>query len=245
MGSLFYKTGGKFNINKILKRMEKNCSKPASNSKALWKLRHATRIKSDNKRTEIMLEKSVAMLAKNEHMSDWFNQCPTASGIVCSNSDKKRSVDLVRWNVTDKSACLIELKCGSDNPCKAIKQILRYGAAYLYCRKHRDKLPVKDRPILDARQITLCVLAPAHFYGSDSKIEKCFKKAQEGLREFNAKPLIAGMSMSIKVLSFPESFSALLFANGAEVKESCNQVDPTDKGQQIRDAFNGLVTVCE
>lgn len=241
MASLFDGTDGKFNISEILRQMEVNCPEPASNSKALWKLRHAINIKPGSDRSETMLEKSVAMLAKNGHMPDWFNQCPTASGIVGSNSDKKRSVDFVRWNEANESACLVELKWGSDTPCKAIQQILRYGAAYLYCRQHRGKLPVKDRPILDARQLKLCVLAPARFYHFDSDLTNCFKMAQKGLRKLNARPPVAGMSMSIEVLSLPEDFSALPFANGEEVKISCDQAELTSAGRQVRDAFGELI----
>lgn len=244
MANLFDRADEKYNISEILRQMEVNCPEPTSNSKALWKLRHATNIKPDSKRTETMLEKSVAMLSSNGHLPGWFNQCPTASGIGDSSRNKHSNVDLVRWDVTNESAYLVELKWGSDTPCEAIQQVLRYGAAYLYCRKHRNKLPVKDRPILDARQITLCVLAPARFYHYDSGLENFFKKAQQGLRELNERPPIAGMSMSIKVLAFPESFSALPFSNGAEVEKSCNRVELTDTGRQIQDAFNRLIPVC-
>ena len=244
MIDIFDRIRGLYSIEDILHRMEKNCPEPSSTSRELWKLRHKTDISSHNSAPETMLEKSISMLAKNGHMPEWFNQCPTASGIGDSSKNKHSNVDLVRWNEVDESAYLIELKWESNTPSEAIQQVLRYGAAYLYCRKHRDKLPVKDRPILDARQITLCVLAPARFYHYDSDLENFFKKAQKGLRKLNARPPIAGMSISIEVLALPESFSALPFANGAEVKESCNRVDLTYTGRQIRDAFNGLVPVC-
>lgn len=244
MASLFDGTDGKYDISEILRQMEVNCPEPASNSKALWMLRRAPNFQSHNPSSETLLEKSVAILAENGHIPLWFNQCPTASGVVNSNSDKRRNVDLVYWNEADASAHLVELKWGSDTARKAIQQILGYGAAYLYCRKHRDKLPVNDRPIMDASHITLCTLAPARFYDNDSDLANYFKKAQKGLWKLNARPPVAGMTMSIEVLALPESFSTLPFANGAEVKKSCNQVGLTDTGRQVRDAFSGLIPVC-
>lgn len=243
MASLLDRTHGKFSISEILRQMEANCPEPKSESKELWKLRRATYIKPDNPRSETMLEKSVSMLADNGHMPEWFNQCPTASGIGDSSRNRHSNVDLVRWNETDRSAWLVELKWGSDTPSEAIQQALRYGAAYLYCRKHRDKLPVEDRPVLDASQITLCVLAPARFYCNDPELANSFKKAHEGLKNLNARPPVTGVSMSIEVLALPVSFSALPFKNGEQVKNSCDQAELTSTGSQVRDAFNNLATL--
>lgn len=245
MASFFDRTQEKFGISEILRQIEANCPEPRSNSKALWKLRRETYIKPDNPRSETMLEKSVSMLAENGHMPEWFNQCPTASGIGDSSRNRHSNVDLVRWDETDRSAWLVELKWGSDTPSEAIQQALRYGAAYLYCRKHRDKLPVMDRPILDANQITLCVLAPAHFYRNDPELANSFKKAHKGIKKLNARPPVAGVSMSIEVLALPESFSALPFKNGEQVKKSCDQAELTSTGRQVRDAFKNLVTLYE
>ena len=188
MASLYDKTEGMYCIGEILRRMDKNCPKPGSTSGKLWKLRRETDISSHNSAPETMLEKSVSMLAQNGHMQGWFNQCPTASGIGGPNRNRHSNVDLVRWKEADASAWLVELKWGSNTPCEAIQQVLRYGAAYLYCRKHRGELPVKDRPIMDVRHIALCVLAPARFYFNDPELANCFKKAQKGLRKLNATP---------------------------------------------------------
>ena len=244
MVDIFDKIRDLYCIGDMFHGMQKNCPIPSSTSRELWNLRHKSHISSHSTAPEIMLEKSVSMLAKYGHMPHWFNQCPTASGIGDSTRNRHSNVDLVYWNKNDESACLIELKWESKTPCDAIRQILRYGAAYLYCRKHRDKLPVNGCPIMDVRHITLCVLAPARFYRCDSDLANCFKKAQRGLAKLNARPPVAEVSMSIEVLAFPESFTALPFANGAEVKESCNRIELSDTGRQIRDVFNGLVSVC-
>lgn len=244
MMNLFSHIFGMWNILDILEQMEKNRPNPSSTSKKLWKLRHATHIKPDSKRSETMLEKSVAMLASNGHLPGWFNQCPTASGIGDSNRNRHSNVDLVRWNPADASAWLMELKWGANTPCEAIQQILGYGAAYLYCRKYRDQLPVGDRLIMDARHITLSVVAPRHYYKKAQDLENFFARAKRGVEQLNAESPIKGLTLSIEVVAFNESFRILPFATGAEVKESCNRVDLTDTGRQIRDAFDGLVQIC-
>ena len=57
-----------------------------------------------------MLEKAVAMLAKNGHMPGWFSRCPTASGIGDSSRTRHNNIDLVRWGEADRHAHLVELK---------------------------------------------------------------------------------------------------------------------------------------
>lgn len=244
MASLFDRTHGKYNISEILRQMEINCPEPKSNSRALWELRRKTHVSHHNPSSEILLEKSVAMLARNGHMPGWFNQCPAASGIVITNSDKRSNVDLVQRDDATGTACLIELKWGSDSPCEAIQQILRYGAAYLYCRRHRSKLPIDNRPIMDSRHIALKVVAPARYFENDTELQKCFSRARKGVDQISKTSLISGFSMSIEVLALPANLVYLPFSTGSEVIESCNQDKLTKTGQQIRDAFNGLIPVC-
>ncbi len=80
MASLFDNTRGLDDIGEIYRRMEANCPNPASTSRKLWELRHATNISSHNTSEETMLERAVAILAARGHMQGWFNQCPTAIG---------------------------------------------------------------------------------------------------------------------------------------------------------------------
>ena len=96
---------------------------------------------------------------------------------------------------------------------------------------------------MDVRHIALCILAPARFYQNDPELANCFKMAQKGIRTLNARPPVVGVSMSLKVLALPESFSALPFANGQEVKSCCDQTELTTAGRQVRDAFNELVSL--
>ena len=139
---LFDGTSGTDDIVEILDRMQANCPRPSSNSRKLWQLRRTPNTVAHNRSRETLLERAVAMLADNGHMPGWFNQCPAASGIGDSARNRHSSVDLVHWRAADSRLSLVELKWDSDNPSKAVRQILRYGAAYLYCRRHRDRLPV-------------------------------------------------------------------------------------------------------
>ena len=158
MASLFDGTEGMAHIAEILGQMEANVPHPSSTSRKLWTLRRATRLAPHNQRRETMLEKAVAMLAAKGHMPGWFNQCPTASGIGDSSRNKHSDIDLMHWSEANGHARLVELKWNSDSPSKAMRQILRYGAAYLFCRMHRNRLPVRRggasvdtqiRPLMD------------------------------------------------------------------------------------------------
>ncbi len=92
---------------------------------------------------------------------------PTASGVVSAAKDKRASVDLVyRQSPTHYS--LIELKVGSDNPLFAAIEILRYGLLFTWSKTHREQLGYKleTQPVLQATNITLCVLAPTSYYAA-------------------------------------------------------------------------------
>ena len=164
MASLFDGAEGMEDIAEILGRMKANVPHPASTSSKLWTLRRATRIASHHRGRETLLEKAVAMLAANGHMPGWFNQCPAASGIGDSSRNRRSNIDLVHWSEADGHARLVELKWNSDDPSEAMRQILRYGAAHLFCRAYSDRLPVRRRAVLEAREISLQVAAPARYY---------------------------------------------------------------------------------
>ena len=242
-GTLFCGTDGMNDIAAIFGRMEANCLAPSSTSRKLWQLRRATTIRPDNARSETMLEKAVAMLAKNGHMPGWFNQCPTASGIGDSSRTRHNNIDLVRWSEADRHALLVELKWGSDSPSSAVRQILRYGAAYVFCRLHRSRLPIQRRPLMDARDVTLLVVAPAS-YCREPNLPDCLSTAREALKRFDVGSRIEGLSMSLDVRAFPEWFDRLPFSSGAQVSASCDQAELTETGRKIRDAIDGLTSVC-
>ncbi len=166
MPSLFDGIFGSEEVSQIYKKIETNYpGSPHSKSGSLWLLRRASDIRSDNRSAEKMLEKAVAMLAERDHMPGWHNQCPVASGIVSSSSDRNSAVDLVKCSSSGKDVRLIELKWDSDTPVSALQQVLVYGIAYLFCRVHKRELPLHYRSLMNARHIALEVVAPRHYYG--------------------------------------------------------------------------------
>ena len=239
---LFDGTCGTDDIVEILDRMQANCPRPFSNSRQLWQLRRETHVAGQNRSRETLLEKAVAMLAGHGHMAGWFNQCPAASGIGDSARHRRRSIDLVRWSPADSQLSLIELKWDSDTPSKAVRQILRYGAAYLFCRGHRDRLPVARRPAMSATHVALRVAAPRRYY-ADGGFRDCLSRARESVRSIGGEPGTLGLSMSLDALAFPEWFGRLPFSDGAEVRDSCDRPELTEKGRIVVDAFDGLASV--
>lgn len=242
MPNLFERTDGIDNIVKILDRMEANCPQPFSNSKALWKLRRATEVSGRNQSKETMLEKAVAMLAENGHMPGWFNQCPTASGIGDSSRNRHRNVALVNWRAADGRLLLVELKWDSDSPSEAVQQLVRYGAAYLFCRMHRNKLPVGNRPVMLAMHVALRVAAPARYY-TDKSLRDHLSRARDSLAGVPERIGLSELSMSLDALALPKSFDRLPFTDGAEVRGACDRPELTKRSRKIVDAFNGLTSV--
>lgn len=242
MACLFDGTEDIEDLGKICDQMEVNCPHPCSNSKELWKLRHATEISPGSTFKEIMLEKAVANLAKREHMPDWFNQCPAASGIGDSGN-KRSSVDLVHWDESNRRARLVELKWKSHDPRYALRQVLRYGAAYLFCRIHRNELPLRGRPLMDARHVSLEVAAPARYYRGCGFVGTLVRKMGGSIDAFIARSGIDGLTMSLDALVFPRDFDRIPFADGEEVKQKCDTTRLTPEGGKIRDAFAGLTPV--
>ena len=239
---LFDGTCGIEDIVEIRDRMLANCPCPSSNSKKLWELRRKTDLSDHNPSRETLLEKAVAMLAGRGHMPRWFNQCPVASGIGGSTKNKRRNVDLVHWCAADSRLSLVELKWDSDTPSEAVQQILRYGAAYLFCRKHRDRLPVGKRPAMSAAHVALRVVAPGRYYADDG-LRDCLSRARESLWSIGGQPGTRGLSMSLDALAFPDRFNSLPFGDGREVRDSCDRPELTEAGREIVDAFDGLTSV--
>ena len=68
-------------------------------------------------------------------------------------------------------------------------------------------------------------------------------RARKALRRFDIGSRIDGLSMSLDVRAFPDWFEELPFANGADVRASCDHGALTDTGQKIRDAFEALHSV--
>jgi len=43
-----------------------------------------------------MLEKAIAILAKEDYLLEWYNQIPVASGLLNSTADRRAALDLAR-----------------------------------------------------------------------------------------------------------------------------------------------------
>ena len=237
MTDLFEGTHDLTDMGFIYETMEKNCPVVFSESKSLWKLRCACNISDNNTSGETMIEKSVAILASKGHMKGWFNQCPAASGIGDSSRNRRRDVDLVHWNDSASQARMIELKMNSDDPHAALRQILRYGAAYLFCRIHKDKLPLDKNRLMQARHVSLEIIAPYEYYRDH---EAYIERMRDSLSFVDS--AIDGLSMSLSAFAFPRKFK-MPFKNGREVKEKCRTPDLTKQGRFIRDMFENLIPV--
>ena len=233
---------GKDDIVAILDQIQENCPNPWTKSKSLWKLRRTTEMSEENCSKEALLERSVTLLTKNGHMNDWYNQCPIASGIGGSENYRHRCIDLVQWDPKKQRLCLTELKWGSDNPKKAVQKILLYGAIYLYCRRHKDKLDFVDDKLMSATNIVLQVVAPAKYYtdhGLCGGVPNYLKQASESIHLINNEPEMKGLTISLDVLSLPKWFNRLLFRNYKEVDLACGK-ELTRDGIRVIKAFNEL-----
>lgn len=178
------------------------------------------------------------MLAQRGHMPCCFNQCPAASGIFGADRDKHTNVDLVRWSDSEKYANLIELKWKSGDPHAALSQIVRYGMLYLFCRVHRNRLPLRDRPLMNARQVALGVVAPTAYYRGFAG-EALLARAGARLAAFAGGKTDGALSMTLHACAFPAHFQ-LPFGNGEDARQHCDRDDLTHEAQTIRDAFANL-----
>ena len=240
MANLFDGIGATDDIREIFTKMEENCPKPSSKSKILWKLRRAGNVGDGNRSPETMLERAVALLAENGHMPGWYNQCPTASGIGDSHRNRHKKVYLVHWSDSRCHARLVELKVASDDPPSALRQILEYGAAYVFCRTYQNKL-LFDEPLKDASHVSLEVVAPRRFYEGWSEADR-IDRMRGHLAEFT-RSQIPELSMSLNAFTFPDWFEPRLFENGRDVKEQCGTPTLTGTGKAVRDAFDRLEPV--
>lgn len=137
------------------------------NSIQNWRKEIQPNLDAKNKSKEVRLERKIALALKSKERNDWWNQMPIASGLIDSDADRRRAIDLVhRRNDDGTSFDFIELKIDSDTPLFALMEIVLYGLVYLVLRNDRDWLPECSRGagVFKAQEIGLCVLAPKQFY---------------------------------------------------------------------------------
>ena len=202
----------------------------------LWKCRRASSLADRNCSAETLLEKAVANLAQAGHMPDWFNQCPVATGVVDPSADRRRCIDLVCLD--GEKARFVELKWGSDAAASALFQVVEYGLAWLFAWLRKEELGLANRPLMSVFEVSLEVLAPHTFY-LDRPHRDLFAVMHEALGAFVACETKGTVSMSLRTLAFPETFTEVPFANGREVKALCGPGSLTPTGQAVRDAFSG------
>ena len=107
---------------------------------------------------------------------------------------------------------------------------------------HRNQLPLQRASVMDARHVSLLVVAPARYCRAPD-LQDGLARARKALKRFDIGSRIDGLSMSLDVRAFPDWFEELPFADGADVRASCAHGELTDTGQKIRDAFEALHSV--
>ena len=252
MPELFQGVEGIECIEEIYATMKYNCPNPCTTSRRLWQLRQKCKICDRNESFEKMLEKAVAIMANQGQMQGWFNQCPTASGITDATEDRRssaskgkgRNVDLVYWSDSSARLRLVELKWNEqrNDPYSAVWQIVGYGIAYIFCRIHKDKLPLRGNSLMNASHVALEVVAPRQYYiGHDDSSH--IVRVGDSLEEFARTQIGGHFSMSLNAFSFPEEFMQAFehdFRSGKDVKEKCHTKQLSDEGRRVRDAFARL-----
>ena len=204
-------------------------------SRKNWRLERQTVFSSDNRDPETVLERAIAMLGKRGALENWYNQIPVASGMIDGWADKRAAVDLIR--VHGRHVDLVELKWESDKPAYAAFEILRYGLAYLLCRRNREIFGYENKALLQAERVSLQVLAPRIYYEPyDHAL--LGEGIRHGLNNL-CKRQYGELSMTFQFLAFPENFR-LPFATGQDVRD--NQDTPLDEGpnRQLIEAMNNL-----
>jgi hypothetical protein len=133
-----------------------------SQSKENWRFMQRKEMAPHNSSDEVGLERRITKAADDQH---WANQVPTSSGLVGHASDSARNIDLVHRD-DDQNYTFIELKVATNNPLFAAVEILLNGILFLWTRNNAGTLyaDLTMPPVLAAKSITLCVLAPIEYY---------------------------------------------------------------------------------
>lgn len=135
MRQIFLDTETTGQRNKLSERNEEL----VGNSSENWREEEPQKVNNGNSK-EVGLERELIRRCP----PGWWNQMPIASGLVHSDKDRRRAVDLVHCHgggVYD----FVELKVDSNTPLFALMEILLYGLVYLVLRKEREWLPERSR----------------------------------------------------------------------------------------------------
>ena len=141
--------------------------------------------KEKNFSPETIFEKSLAeQVSAQTDKAQWANQIPIWSGI-CGSNDRKTSLD-IGYRPSAGVFHLYELKIGSDYPLYALLELITYAQGYLIARKLAEATPnaaqnIKDEcgGLLNAKQVTFSVLAPADYYSTRKANSTHYAKPSE------------------------------------------------------------------
>ena len=120
---------------------------------------------------EVVLEREITML----DTQIWTCQISTSSGVQPNGLNRRRAIDLVRFNGNDRYA-FIELKADSDNPLYAAFEILGYSLAYLQAKEQKWN-GEGCHDVFTAKEIELTILGPTSWnkYKTRGGEERSFK----------------------------------------------------------------------
>jgi len=125
-----------------------------------WRFQKKTDLSDENESPEVTLERTVASITDD----NWANQIPVDSGLLGARA---HYIDLVHRSA--QAFSVVELKVESNTALSAAFQVVKYGLAYAFSRRHAELLEYKlqNKELLQASSIELRVLAPAEFYPDD------------------------------------------------------------------------------
>jgi hypothetical protein len=176
-----------------------NGRKPSAEN---WRWFHPkTALADHNSSAEVCLERALVDACLMAGRTVWSNQVPLASGLVDGSSYRRKAIDLVHRR-GDRAFDLIELKVASDNPLYAAMEILQYGIAWLLSRRDRERLGYAGKPIIEADDVLLVVLAP-EIYFENRDVRRIGKPLDRGLSVLGEKH---GVKLGFQYQSFPSTF---------------------------------------
>jgi hypothetical protein len=193
-------------LNNLIKKINENISQSTcrSLSKENWRKDVKDFLNPDNESDEVCFERNLAKHFKNNNLQNWWwNQMPVASGLVCSNADRRRAIDLVHWDERTGTYDLIELKIASNSPVYALMEIILYGLVYLVVRDNPIYLSEQSKTsaVFQAKKINLRVLAPRkYFEGYD--LRRFEQELNAGFLKILANR-VDGLTMSVMSYSHP------------------------------------------
>lgn len=155
-----------------------------------------------NSSPEVTLERAIVSAARSLGRDDWSNQVPIASGMIAGGGDRRRAIDLIHRRGPD-AFDFVELKVGSDNPLYAAVEILKYGFVWLLSREHRARLGYRGKPLVEASDVRLLVLAP-HSYYAGLSLEWLEAGLSQGVTALGAERQDVRLSFAFE--AFPASF---------------------------------------